>query len=84
MAKNSCQNYWALILDKISMVFLKLILIVDMRLSQAKHKTNNDTIVLNSMALIIVIEDLYKFFPIVGKSLYTNSVISKKIYSKDI
>ncbi len=47
LAKSSWQNRLALILDEISMVSLKLLSIVDMRLSQAKGKTNNDTAVLS-------------------------------------
>ncbi len=46
LAKGLWQNHLVLILDEISMVSLKLLLTVDMRLSQAKGKINNDTAVL--------------------------------------
>lgn len=41
------------------MVFLELLLIVDMCLSQVKDKTNNTTIILSGLALVIVMEDFY-------------------------
>ncbi len=78
------QNHLALILDEISIVSLKLLLTVDMRLSQAKGKTNNDTVVLGSLALVIVIGDFYQFPPVVGRSIWIHPVISKEIHGKGI
>lgn len=69
MAKGPWQNCLALIMDEISMVSLKLLSTVDMRLSQAKGKTHNDTAVLGGFALIIVMGDFYQFLPLVGRSL---------------
>lgn len=69
MTKGLCQNCLALILDKISIVSLKLLLIVDICLSQAKGKTNNHTAILVDLALVIIMGDFYLFFPVVGKSL---------------
>ena len=51
------------------MVFLKLLLIIDMHLNQGKGKTNNDTVILGSLALVIVIGDFYQFLPVVKRSL---------------
>lgn len=59
MAKNSWQNHLVLIIDKISIVFLKLLLTVDIYLSQTKDKTNNDIAVLGGLALIIIMGDFY-------------------------
>ncbi len=84
MAKGPWQNHSALILDEISMVSLKLLLTVDMHLSQAKGKTNNDTTVLGGLALVIVMEDFYQFPPVVRRSLWTHPIISKEIYGKGI
>ena len=47
--KELWQNYLVLILDKISMIFLKLLSIIDIYLSYAKGKTNNDTTVLDGL-----------------------------------
>ena len=66
------------------MVFLKLLSIVDMHLSQAKSKTNNNTAVLGGFALVIVIVDFYQFPPVVGRSLWTHLVTSEEIYGKGI
>ncbi len=41
----------------------------NMHLSQAKDKTNNDTTVLGSLALIIVMGDFYQFLSITGRFL---------------
>ncbi len=84
LAKGPWQNYSALILDEISMVFLKLLSIVDMRLSQPKGKTNNDTAVLGDLALVIVMGDFYQFPPVVGRSLWTHPVINEEIHGKGI
>ncbi len=51
------------------MVSLKLLSTVDMRLSQAKSKTNNDITVLGDLALVIIMGDFYQFPPMVGRSL---------------
>lgn len=59
LIKSSWQNYLTLILNKISIVSLKLLLIVDICLSQVKGKTNNDIVVLGSLALVIIMEDFY-------------------------
>lgn len=62
MPKDSWQNGLALILNKISMVFLKLLSIIDMRVRQVNNKINNATVVLVGLALVMVIEDFYQFF----------------------
>lgn len=62
MIKSFQQNYIALILNKISMVSLKLLRIIDNYFSQTKNKANNDIIVLDGMTLIIVKRDFYQFF----------------------
>ena len=84
LAKNPWQNRLALILDKINIVFLKLLLIIDICLNQVKDKTNNDMAILGGLALVIIIEDFYQFFLIVGRFLWTHLVNIKKIYSKSI
>ena len=50
LAKSPWQNRLTLSLDKISIVFLKLLLTIDMRLSQIKGKTNNNTAILGGLA----------------------------------
>ena len=69
MPKNPWQNYSVLILDEISMIFLRLLRMINLHFSQAKGKTNNNTAVLDSLALIIVMGDFYQFLPITGRSL---------------
>ena len=59
LAKGPWQNRLALILDKISMVFLKLLSTVEMCLNQVKSKTNNNSAVFGSLALVIVLRDFY-------------------------
>lgn len=69
IAKDSWQNHLVFILDEISIVFLNLLLTIDMHLSQAKGKTNNNTTVLSGLALVIVIKDFYQFLPVVDRLL---------------
>ena len=52
------------------MVFLRLLGTVDMCLSQAKSKTNNDSTVLVGLALIIIMEDFYQFSLVNTRSLF--------------
>ncbi len=59
LTKSPWQNCLALILDEINMISLKLLSTVDMYLSQAKGKTNNETAVLGGLALVIVMGDFY-------------------------
>lgn len=66
------------------MIFLKLLLIINIYLSQAKSKTNNDTAILDGLALIIVMGDFYQFPPMVRRFLWINLVTNKKIYDKSI
>ena len=51
------------------MVSLKLLEIIDMCLSQAKDKTNNDIVVLSGLVLIIIMRDFYQFLLVIGRSL---------------
>lgn len=60
MQKNHWQNTSALILDERSIVYLKILKTLDMGLSQAKDKTNNNTAVLSDLVLILIIENFYK------------------------
>ena len=76
LAKGPWQNCLALIFDEISRVSLKLLSTVDICLSQAKSKNNNDTAVLSSLALVIVLGDFYQLFLLVGRFLWTHSVTS--------
>lgn len=69
MAKNFLQNHLALIIDKISIVSLKLLLTINMCLSQIKSKIDNDTAILNNLALIIVMGDFYQFYPLIERLL---------------
>ena len=57
---------------------------VDIRLNQAKGKTNNDTAILGGLALVIVMGDFYQFPPILGRLLWTHLVTAAKIYDKGI
>ena len=52
------------------MVSLRLLGTVDMRLSQAKNKTNNDSIVLGGLTLIIIMGDFYQFSFVNLRSLF--------------
>ncbi len=69
MPKRPWQNRLALILNEISMVTLRLLGMIVMRLSQAKGKTNNDTAVLGELALVIVMGYFYQLPPVTGRSL---------------
>ena len=66
------------------MVFLKLLSTIDMRLSQVEGNANNDIIVLDSLVLVIFMEDFYQFPPIIGRFLWTYLVTSEEIYNKGI
>ncbi len=66
------------------MVSLKLLSTVEMRLSQAKSKTNNDTAVLDGLALMIVIRNIYQFLLVIGRSLWTHPITSEEIHGKGI
>ena len=55
-----------------------------MRLSQAKDKTNNDTVVLGGLTLVIVMGDFYQFSPVVERFLQTYPITSEKIHCKGI
>lgn len=59
MLKSPWQNHSALILDKISIVSLKLLGMIVICLSQTKSKINNDVAVLSDLPLVIVIGDFY-------------------------
>lgn len=63
------QNYIILIINEISMIFLKLLFIVDFQLNQAKKKKDNNIIVLSSLVFIIMIKDFYQFPSIVENFL---------------
>lgn len=69
IGKDPWQNCLALILDKISIISLKLLSMVDICLSQIKNKINNNTIVLNSLVLVIVKRDFYQFSLVISKLL---------------
>ncbi len=66
------------------MVSLMLLLTVDISLSQAKSKTNNDSAVLCDLALVIVMRDFYQLSPMVGRFLWTHRIISEEIHGKGI
>ncbi len=51
------------------MVSLKLLLTCDMCLNKVKDKTNNDTIVLSDLALVILMGVFYQFLPVVRRFL---------------
>lgn len=55
-----------MIIDKINIILLKLLIIVNIELNQAKTKSNNNTVVLDGLAIMILIEDFYQFSSIVG------------------
>ena len=57
--KGPWREQTALIIDKISMVSLKLLATVDTQLSQAKGKPDNDTSVLGGLAIVILMGDFY-------------------------
>lgn len=59
MGKSFWQNHLALIIDKISIVSLKLLSIVDSHQNQTKGKIDNDTTVLGGLDLIIVMGDFF-------------------------
>ncbi len=66
------------------MVFLKLLLTIDIRLSQVKGKTNNDYAIFGGLALVIVMGDFYQFSSVVGRPLWTHPVTTEEIYGKGI
>lgn len=84
MVKGPWQNFLTLIMDEISMVSLKLLLIVNSCLNQAKGKTNNYITILGGLALIIVIRDFSQFFPVIGRSLWDHPITNKEIHNKSI
>ena len=55
--KGLWRNQTALIIDKISMVLLKLVATIDAHLSEAKKKSDIDTTVLGGLAIVISMGD---------------------------
>lgn len=66
------------------MVSLKLLSIVDICLNQAKSETNNDTLILGSLVLIIIIRDFYQFLLVIRRYLLIHPITSEKIHGKKI
>lgn len=69
MPKCPWQNHFALILNKLNIISLNLISLINMQLSQTKGKISKDTIILDSLTLVIVIGDFYQFLSIVERLL---------------
>lgn len=84
MVKGPWQSPLALILDKISIISLRLLVTIDMHLNQTKSKTNNDIAVLDDLSLIIVMGDFYQFLPVNTRSLWNRLITKKKIYGQSI
>lgn len=80
--KDSWQNCIVFIVDKISMVFLKLLSIIDSQLSEAKGKKNNHTAIFDYLVLVIFIENFYQFPFMVKKSLWNKVVTFMENYGK--
>lgn len=57
---------------------------VDIRLSQLKVETNNNTTVLSGLALLIIMKNFYQFSLVVVRSLWTHPVTSEEIHHKSI
>lgn len=66
------------------MISLKLLLKVDVQLTEAKSKTNNNNVVLGGLALIIMIGDFYQFLLRVGRFLWNKPITRNKNHSKSI
>lgn len=62
--QNTIKDLWrkqtTLIIDKISMVLLKLLVTVDTQLSQAKEKPDNNTSVLSRLTIVILMGNFYR------------------------
>ncbi len=69
MPKASWQNHLALILDEINMICLRLLETIDMRVSEAEGKTNNDIAILGDLAPRIIIRNFYQFLLVTGRFL---------------
>lgn len=66
------------------MVSFSLLGMIDIHLRQAKDKTNNDTVVIGGLALVIVMGDFYQFLFIIERSLLTGPITKEEIHGKSI
>lgn len=73
-----------MIIDKINIISLKLLAIVNVLLSQAKKKLDIDTAVFSELAIMILIKDFYQFSPIIKKFLWEKVITTDRLYSKII
>lgn len=71
-------------MGKISVEFLKLLVIVDAQLSQVKGKPDTDTAVFDRLVIVILMGDFYKFFILVRRPFYEKAITTDKLHSKAI
>lgn len=74
----------ALIINKISIVLLKLLAIVDAQLSLAKKKPDTDMAVFGKLAIVILMENFYQFPPLIRRPLWKKAITTNKLHSKAI
>lgn len=73
-----------MIIDKISIVLLKLLTTVNTQLSQAKGKSDKNIFVLGRLVIMILIEDFYQFPLVVEKPLWEEAIIINEFHGKAI
>lgn len=63
---------------------LRLLIIVDILLSQVKEKPDIDIAIFGGLALIILMGDFYLFPPLIRKPLQKKAIMTDELYSKAI
>lgn len=73
-----------MIIDKLSIISLKVLATIDTQLSQAKRKPDTDIIIFGRLAIMILMRDFYQFLPIVGKLLLEKAITTDELHGKAI
>ena len=73
-----------MIIDKISIVLLKLLATIDTQLSQAKEKPDNNTSILGGLAIAILMGDFHQFFLVLERPLWEEVITTDEFHSKAI
>ena len=74
--------YSSLIVDKVSMISLKLLTSMDKQLYKTQEMSPNSTTVFDGLFLVILIDDFYQFVPVQARFLWNNLVENEKLHKK--
>lgn len=77
-----CYYCYFLIVDKVSIIDLKLFTSIDQQLIKARRISSNSTLVFSGLSLVVLMDDFYQFALIQEKILWVNSIEEKEVYRK--